>query len=319
MNTIFKTIPRHTEEQVALDQQIEIHFMVDVNKSTFRSENIILFNMKEQQVEPVEFSYNRRILKVTPKQKLMANSHYQLHLLGGEKGIADITGRIMAQTYEVEFRTKDTDAIKPPVVLAPTDVSEVRGAVEFILKDVEGAAYYELQISRSNAFHNLVWPPSDEKVYRVEQTEVTPKVAYQTGLHYMRVRSVGIEGERSSWSDSIRFFFDNTPSFEEAAEEAVIKVQPAVRQVFLQAASCKQPDNQLSQLQNAFSMKEEQFATRLSIKSSKPKDKSVNTLAAPFNSVMAGGNQRRIVIEFSDDIDPSSVTALTAYVLSERN
>lgn len=326
MNVIYKTLPRHTEESIPLDQVLEVYFMVDINKNTFTPDSVILFNITEQIVEPVTFDYNRRVLKVQPIGKLGPNNHYQLQLIGGIKGLKDITGRSMAQTFELEFVTKDVESIKPPKILSPTDVSVVRTAATFQLEPNLDADYYELQISKSNTFHHLVWPTNGERVYRTPEVTVTPDVPYETGLYYMRVRSVGFQGEISSWSESIRYFYEGAPIIrvpeeepmpdEEEPEEEVVTAQS--QRVILQTRSQLKED-QLTNLQNVFSAKAGETLTSLRVKSSSPKDKSVNNNVANFNSVLANGNQKKIVIEFTEDIDPATVSKLTAYILSERN
>jgi hypothetical protein len=333
MNVVYKTLPRHTEENVPLDQSLDIYFMIDMNKSTFRPDTVILFNLSEQQVEPVDFEYNRRILKVTPVQKLKAKNRYQLQLVAGDKGLKDITGRQMPQTYELEFSTKDMDSIKPPVILSPTDVSVVKEAVTFQLEPMLTIDYYELQVSQSNTFHNLVWPTNGEVVYRTPEVNITPDIPYSTGLYYMRVRSVGFDGEKSAWSDAIRFFYDGAPIIREPEEEPMPdEITPApetptegevvmaqARKVILKAASHIQEANQLSKLQDVFSAKAGETLTGLRVKSATPKDKSVNNNVTSFNNMIVTGNQRRIIVEFTEDIDPASVSNLTAYILSERN
>lgn len=323
MNVVYKTIPRHTEEKIPLDQHIEIYFMIDINKNSIRPEGLVLLNLTEQTVEPVTFTYQRRVLVVTPTSKLLPNNHYQLQLVGGEKGLKDITGRGMAQTYEVEFYTKDIDAIKPPVVLSPTDMSIVREAVKFQLKPSMDVEYYEMQISKSNTFQNLVWPTDGEKVYRTDEISIIPDIAYETGTYFMRVRSVDAEGLTSSWSSTLRYHYDGVPLYalpgDQPIEAVTMALQPT-RKVVLQAMSQlqTQPD-QLSKLQDAFLAKSGTTLTGLYVKSATPKDKSVNNQLARFNDTRVGMNNKQIIIEFTDDIDPATVTDLTCYVLSERN
>jgi hypothetical protein len=326
MNVVYKTIPRHTEENIPLDQVIEIYFMIDMNKHSMRPENIILFNLTEQVVEPVTFEYSRRVLKVHPVHKLKPTNHYQLQLVGGESGLKDITGRFMAETYEVEFCTKDVENIKPPKILSPTDLSVVREAATFELEPSLNADYYELQVSKSNTFQNLVWPTNGEKVYQTSEIRVTPDIPYETGTYYMRVRAVALDGTASAWSPVIRFYYDGAPIIREPEEEPIpdetIPTQPessgeetvstqSVRKVILQSMSrLEQTPNQLSQLQKVFSAKADTTLTGLYVKSATPKDKSVNNPLA---------NMKQIVIEFTDNIDPNSVTSTTCYVLAERN
>jgi hypothetical protein len=353
MNFIYKTIPKHTEEKVHLDQVIEIFFMIDLNQQSLREEHVILFNLTEQLVEPIQFSYNRRVLKVTPVSNLLPNNHYQFQIVGGEKGIRDITGRMMAQTYEVEFYTKDVQKIKPPTVLSPTDLTSVRESVQVELDSVVDADYYELQISKSNTFHNLVWPLDGEKVYKTSDVKLIPTIKYETGQYYLRVRSVSDDGTLSSWSSTVRYYYDGNPiiiepeepkmpseesevekpktdtsvseeplaeepSVQESVEEEIITeesgedVVSEPSKVILQASSRIQenPQTQLQKLQDIFSSAEGESVSRLHIKAVSPKDGSVNNDLSKVST---------ITIEFTDNIDPESITEDTCYVLSERN
>lgn len=322
MNFIYKTIPRHTEEKIPLDQKIDIYFMIDMDKPSIREEHIILFNLTEQLVEPVQFDYNRRILSITPLSNLLPNNHYQLQIVGGEKGVKDIVGRKMPQTYEVEFTTKDVEGIKPPRILTPTDLSSVREAVQIELEPNLDVDYYELQISKSNTFHNLVWPTNEEKVYRTSEIRVIPDIAYQTGQYYMRVRSVGFDGLKSSWSPTIRYYYDGVPIIKEPEEEPMPDEIPPTeeaeevaiaqkRKVVLQTSShIQEQPTQLQKLQDIFSSKSSTSLTGLYVTSTTPKDNSVNN---PLSNIQT------LVIEFTDDIDPASITSDTCYVLIERN
>lgn len=328
MNTIYKTLPRHTEENVLLDQVLEIYFLVDMEKVSFRQDTIILFNMTEQIVEPISFEYNRRLLKVTPVSKLKANNHYQLQLLGGEKGLKDITKRQMAQTFELEFFSKDVESLKPPIIISPTDVSVIKAKATFELKPELNADYYELQISKSNTFHNIVWPTNEQKIYRTDEVKVTPDVNYQTGLYYARVRAISTETYKSAWSEPIRFFYEGSPEIIVAEEipmpdETPVTAPAASPVVTLQARTRVQESEELSALQGIFSGSGAIAQDSLKVKSATPSNKSVNNKLVAFNNMIASGNQKRIVIEFSENIDPDSVkptaSKVPVYVLSERN
>lgn len=315
MNFIYKTIPRHTEGNIPLDGKIEMHFMIDINRQALKDEHFILLNLTEQMIEPVRYEYIRRKLDVTPLNKLKPNNHYQLQVIGGEHGIRDITGRTMPDTYEIEFYTKDVDEIKPPKILSPNDVVEVREPPVFELEPILEANYYELQISKSNTFHNLEWP--NGKVYRITETKVIPDIPYQTGQYYARVRSIDFEEHASSWSPVIRYFYNGTPVIrvpedpeiptEEPEEDVTVESK---RNIVLQPMSQVQEVSQLEKIKSAFSVKSDATITGLYAKKATPKDKSVN------NKLDAIG---QIVIEFTEDIDPATVDSKTCYLLSERN
>lgn len=311
MSIVYKTLPHHTQDKVLLDQEIEITFMLDINVNSLRQENIILLNLSEQRVEPVKSAYNRKVLKVKSLNLLNPNSHYQLQLVGGESGIKDITGRIMAETYELEFYTKDIMSIKPPTIIQPNDLSIVLEKPEYHLTKVEEALYYELQVSMSNTFHNLVWPKNTEKIYGLED-KVTAKldVSYENAQYYVRARSVNDKGICSSWSKPIRFYFDGKieSTIEVPKQEDVDT--PDDDEVILETFTRAADQDQIKNLQDALSITDNVATSNLSIKDITPKNKSVNN---SLESI------KKITIQFSEELNKESVTTSSCYVLAERN
>ncbi len=306
MRIVYKTIPTHTAEQVPVDQVIEVFFVIDIMKNTLNENTIILLNISEQLVEPVKVDYINRTLKVKPVNKLMPNTHYQLQLVGGKDGVKSITGGEMAQTYEVEFYTKDVESIKPPRILSPVDLSIVDKPVEFHMEPSAQADHYEVQVSKSNTFHHLVWPMGNEKVFITDEIKFTPDIAYEEGQYYIRARSVNKEGKKSSWSPSIRYFYQPALNYDPIEED----IEVETKDITLRTNSRPdESDTQLSKLQNAF-VEEEVDKNPFFVKGMSPGDGSVH------NSL---NKSRTIVIQFSEEIDPNSVHSSNCYVLSERN
>lgn len=314
MSIVYKTIPHHTQEEVLLDQEIEITFMLDINVNSLRQENIILLNLSEQKVEPVKFTYDRKLLKIKSLNLLHANCHYQLQIVGGVNGVKDIIGRIMAETYELEFYTKDIASIKPPVILYPNDLSIVLEKPEYRLAKVENALYYEVQISLSNTFHNLIWPKNNEKVYG-EEDKIVAKldITYENAQYYVRARSVNDQGLSSSWSKPIRFYFDGqielvmpetSPSPREHQEDA------DNFEVILETYTRATDHDQLKNLQDALSVSVKAPTAKLNILNINPKNKSVNNTLESI---------KKIEVEFSEALDKSTISASSCYVLAERN
>lgn len=317
MNIVRRTVPRHTEENIPLDQEIHLLFMVDLNKNSISSEHVILFNITQQRTEDIHFEYYSKSLKVKSVLPLEPLNHYQLKLVGGVNGIKSITGQTMAETYELEFYTKDVASIKPPRIFAPTNVSIVKEHVTFEFEKIKEADYYEMQVSQSNTFHNIVWPLNEEKVYPMSELKVTPFIEYKTGQYYARVRSVDTEGIKSAWSSTISFYYDGNPIIEEVedpipSEQVSINKEPEDAQTIILKASSSHSSEltQLSQLQTALSETDENNDVRLYVKSTTPKNGSVNNNTDKLKT---------IVIEFTENIDPDSVNSSTCYLLEERN
>jgi hypothetical protein len=205
MSFVLRTFPNHLAKDVPLDSVLQVFFMIDLNMEFVTPNNIILFNLDEQKHEPIELEYRNRVLTIRPVQKMSPLTHYQLELVDGEKGIQDIAGNKLDSAYTIEFFTGDVLDLKAPVLISPTDLSEIRGDVRYSWMPVEKANHYELQISRSNTFDVLVWPITDHRIYN---TEVVPAFAYQKGQYYARVRAVDAEGTKSAWSNVIRLYYN---------------------------------------------------------------------------------------------------------------
>ncbi|HDR4861046.1 Ig-like domain-containing protein [Bacillus cereus] len=311
MSMIYKTLPHHMQDEVHLDQEIEIIFMLDINVNSLRQENIILINLKGKKVEPVTFTYNRKVLKVKPLNILNPDSHYQLQLIGRENGIKDITGRIMAETYELEFYTKNMVSVKPPTILKPKDLSIITKKPEYHLTKIEEALYYELQISMSNTFNNLVWPQNSEKVYLLEdETSVKLDISYKQAQYYVRARSVDCKGICSSWSKPISFYFDGEiDSNIQTSKKEEFRGMDDKEDVILQTFTRAVNQEQLKNLQEALWDSDNKFSPKLSVTEVFPKNKSVNN---PLDSF------QKVIIKFSEELDINTVNTASCYILVER-
>ena len=322
MNVIYKTNPKHTEENIPLDKAIEIYFMVDINAQKLDLSKVILLNMNEQRIEEVEIAYSQRVLTVTPKKLLSPECHYQLQLVGGKEGIQDIIGRYMEETYEVEFYSKSSISLQAPIILSPVDMSVYKTTPTIQIQSDENVFYYEIQVSKSNTFQNLEWPINDGKVYQSGERTITPDVQYDTGQYYLRARATGEDGSKSPWSLLTRFYFDGNEAIQELSEDVSISTPDSVinpppesvnqvKKVVLQAASQSDPSiTELDNLRDLFTTKFENQIKELRVKSVSPSDGSVNNGLSTL---------RQIIIEFTDDIDPNTINSSTCYVLSERN
>lgn len=311
MKFVYKTIPRHTEENVAIDQILEIYFMVDLDQKSIKKEHIILFNLTEQEVEEVDFRYNQRVLKIHPVTPLKANNHYQLQIVGGKNGVKDIIDRTMSETYELEFYTKDVEQIKPPRILSPTHMSTVYAPLEIQLEPVKEADHYELQLSKSNTFQNLIWPIDDEVIFQLPEIKVMPDIELEEGNYYIRARSVDKENQKSSWSNTVQIHVTEKTDIENDSDCKKKEEKNNEREVVLTTQSrLQEKENQLSVLQKIFGVKEKRERLGVHVKRTTPKNKSVHNKLDKVN---------QIVIEFTHEIDPSSITEDKCYLLVERN
>lgn len=306
MSLILKTFPVHLTQKVALDTDIEVTFIFDINKDTITTSNIILFNLAEQKSEPISLDYRNRVLRITPARKLQPLVHYQVELVGGinNGGIRDITGRGLNQNFRFEFHTGNETKITAPQLIAPTDVSEIHNDVVFRWNPVDKADYYELQISRSNTFDVLEWPKEQTLVF---ETQVIPDIVYKKGMtYYARLRAVNNQGVTSAFTPAIRYYYNGIDeTMVEEKTEAISISGPSLPQVKDGESSSS---SEIQALRDHFTAQLDGEINALQVTSMSPKNGSVMVV-----------NASKIVIEFSEMIDPASINHETVYVVSEKN
>lgn len=318
LNFILRTNPMHLEENIPLDKVIEVDLMVDLNRNEFNDSLVILYNITERKNIPIRAEYMSRSIKIYPLVELEPNMHYEVTLLGGDnKGLKTITGRYLEESYVFEFFTKDTNEIKPPTITSPTHLTEVYGDVTFEWITIPDAFYYELQVSKSNNFDLLVWPTEDN--VHVYDGFATPDIAYTKGTYYARMRSVDRDRVCSSWSEPIQFYYDgeNEISTEQGAivqmEEKTESISSTnvKRKISLQTKSTRgSGPTQITALQQRLMATALEGGGQLYVSKTTPKHNSLNL---PLEQL------KEIVIEFSDKVDPASLTRETVYLIAERN
>ena len=95
------------------------------------------------------------------------------------------------------------DELPPVTVTSPADDPDLE--VEDVVLDwqpVDGAAYYELQVSTDQDFNTLVDPRTTnvDATTRVYGTRYSPPVTYDNNQYYWRVRAVDTNGQQAPWS-----------------------------------------------------------------------------------------------------------------------
>lgn len=95
------------------------------------------------------------------------------------------------------------DELPPVTITSPADDPDLE--VEDVVLDwlpVEGAAYYELQVSTDQDFNTLVDPRTTnvDATTRVYGTRYSPPVTYDNNQYYWRVRAVDANGQQAPWS-----------------------------------------------------------------------------------------------------------------------
>lgn len=95
------------------------------------------------------------------------------------------------------------DELPPVTVTSPADDPDLE--IEDVVLDwlpVEGASFYELQVSTDQDFNTLVDPRTSnvDATTRVFGTRYSPPVTYDNNQYYWRVRAVDTNGQQAPWS-----------------------------------------------------------------------------------------------------------------------
>ncbi len=206
MSSILRSFPTHLSKDVPLDTDIEVGFFRDLNIETVTINNIMLLNVAEQRSEKITLHYKNRVLKITPRYQLSPETHYKIEIVGGnDQGIRDITGEYMIQSYHSEFFTGKQVKVPTPRMISPVDLSEITGDIKFSWTPVDVADNYQLQISKSNTFDVLLWPPTNH--YMIS-TEVIPDIKYEKNIqYYARLRAIDAKGVASAFTETVRYFY----------------------------------------------------------------------------------------------------------------
>lgn len=296
MKLVMKTHPLHLSENVPLDVVIEVLFVADLNRQLLKQDHVILFHVSEKRNIPIHFKYQNRVLKIKPLEKLDPLTHYQVKLVGGEKGIQDIVGRTLDESYMFEFYTRDSEKVKAPIMTSPTNYSEVSSDVVFEWTESANAEKYELQVSKSKTFQTIVWPNTKTYIY---DTKVDIDYSFAAGSYYARVRAISKDGEASAFSEVVQFHVPQakTPSDDQEQTEEDFIFEDRTTIV---------PKYEISGLQNMLLSHQKS----LKVVKSTPKSDSLNLAVDRLSS---------IILEFNDDIDPTTVTTDSCYLIGEKN
>lgn len=301
-NIVYNTHPRHLSVDIPIDTKIQVILRVDLDViGFFKKENILLTDTKQALNIPIDVQYNNRKITITPMEPLNQNSHYIIEMLGGETGVETITGAHLEESWFMEFYTGVDETIKAPKIAAPTDQTITKNPVTFKWEQGEDVFYYHLQISESNTFNHIIWPPLPD--INVFDGEATPQVDYKEKNYYARIKAFSITGKESAWSDTVQFYVQKAEEIVD--DEPLESHDPAY---YLEARSSI-VGGQLEALKDALS-EEVEKNTGLKVKSISIKNGMYNL---PLESM------REINIEFDQPIDKNSINAQTVYLIGERN
>lgn len=215
---VLKSNPRPLAEDIPLDQELEVHFIRDLDMTQHIPYLISLKNLVDLSEHPVEVEASGRSIKIKPMFDMQPESHYQLTINGGEEGLMDVRGQRMPASYTLEFHTKQVKQLPAPTITSPTNDASVGKGVEIAWTPINGAHYYEIEISKTRDFDPIIWPERGQKQF---ESRVKPML-YVKGTYYVRVRAVRGD-EFSGYSDVVLFVLEKglLDKDEVATEEGV--------------------------------------------------------------------------------------------------
>lgn len=297
MRFIEKTFPYHTQSQMERDVALDIRFFLDIHADTLNPDTIILLDMIEQKPVDCSHVYKRRSLQIKPMELLKPKHHYQLLLKGGTNGIKDVIGIEMADSFELEFFTKEMESIKPPAIIKPVNRTIIESPFDVKLSPVNNAMYYEVQLSKSNRFDVILWPQNSHLIAHSSVIEFRPDISLVSGNYYLRARSVSDSGETSEYGPVLQVYIE--------ASEVVAPITPMV------TLSGNTLIKQEVDLVRNLLIEEvvDTVPTFFIIGTSPRKDET----HIPIEKM------KKIIVRFSENIDPKSVSEESVYVIKERN
>lgn len=303
MRFVEKISPYNTEV-VERDIIIDVRFFVDVDTDTINSQNIILFDLKNQRVVETTFEYNRRRLLIKPIESLEPNGEFEIILKAGPNGIKDIVGMEMMGSYKSEFRTKAIEKLKPPAIVSPMNRTIVDAPVSIKISPSENATYYQIQIAKTNRFDKIEWPVNEQLFSMDNETIITPDLKWGNTNYYLRARSTDGSNEASEFGPVIQIYV-SVPDVEESSDE----VDEAIDDTNTDTDT--NTDIELGNINEKLETNETtKKINEFKLLSATPDKDSINV---PINDL------NKIILRFSDNIDLATVNSNTVYVVKQKN
>lgn len=308
MILVRNTEPFHTEKNVNRDSKIYVRFFSDMKEDTFTRNNVVLFNVSDQKTEAVHLKYRQQILTIEPVELLAPKAHYRIMITGGELGVRDIVDTPMAESFTMEFYTKEVESLKPPAIIEPNHRTIIDMPTKIKINGFKEAAYIRLQLSDTHDFNRILYPINEQLFASQEYVEITPDIQLPKGTYYLRVASLNEKLEQSEFGAAIQFYTEGNLTEEPAPEpEPEPPTDPPVENPDEEEGSIE--DNINEQLPPP-DITEEEEELLFKVLGLSPKKDMVHV---PISQM------KTIVLRFNEDIDPASVTNETVYVVAEKN
>ncbi|MGF0347592.1 hypothetical protein ACQR3P_28540 [Rhodococcus sp. IEGM1300] len=201
---VLKATPHPLAEAVAIDSPIEVTFARDLDMTQEISNLVSIKNLDDLSEHPFKVEASSRFVKIIPMFDMQPDAHYMVTINGGPQGLLDVRGGRMAYSWTLEFHTSGEKELKTPSFTGPANQAYVKNGFEISWTPVNGASYYEVEVSNSRSFDPVIWPQYGHKQF---EARVAPRL-FAKGNYYARVRAVS-GGRFSGYSDTILFVLED--------------------------------------------------------------------------------------------------------------
>lgn len=211
---VIETYPKNYQTNVSTTDNIRIYFNIDLDVKSIQN-NIIVqdengtkiegtINYPSKKEERIKVALkDKPVIIFTPKNPFSSLQIVKVTVIGddlsGERklGIRSATKEYMVGDYHFTFTVANFSALSKPLLTLPQDETIVpnvaNNLVEFNWSPVSSANYYQIQISDSRTFNNILWPDSwnSYKVVLTPGQTIKPSYSFaQDKAYYWRVRGV---------------------------------------------------------------------------------------------------------------------------------
>lgn len=200
--------PENYATEVDTASSIQITFSTDINVQSL-SQSIRLANSWGENVEG-RTVYRKRVITFTPFEPLEKGTNYVLTVLGDNnledgvgEGIKSILDEYMEGSFTSRFMTDSEGLLPAPNVLSPTNNTIIKDLPIYTWEAVEGATYYEVEISQTNTFSTKLFPTTERN--SIYDTTLSPNIEYTDGIYYWRIRAAGGVNGKGAWSPVMQF------------------------------------------------------------------------------------------------------------------
>jgi len=211
---VIETYPRNYQTNVSTKDSIRIYFNIDLDVKSIQNSVIVqdengtkiegTINYPSKKEDRIKMALkDKPVIIFTPKNPFSSLQIVKVTVIGDDLsnerklGIRSATKDYMMGDYHFTFTVANFAALSKPLLTLPQDETIVpnlaNNLVEFNWSPVNSANYYQIQISDSRTFNNVLWPDdwSSYKAFLTVGQTIKPSYPFtQDKAYYWRVRGV---------------------------------------------------------------------------------------------------------------------------------